>query len=432
MGPTKIASVAVTGTQGELLLETPDDPVTAGQFGFVDKDGSILTVAASGVVLAEVPGMPWRALSAHTGRTCGAAGNGEIHCWGASFSSGPPAGAYRQVVVGGSFGCALDFSDTLACWGSAPAIPAGSYLQLAAGSSHVCALKEDLDIECFGGTIGDPAAGSGPFVMLSRGFDHACAIEIDGAVVCWGNDSYGETNPDPGSYVDLAGGADHSCGILSDGSVDCWGRDNEGQSTPTGIPGGRTAVDITAGANHTCVILDDASVVCWGASAAGQTSPPSGSFRALSAEDLYTCGIRADGAAECWGDTGEITTADEPPFVPFPQVAAGDTHTCEIRSDGSLDCFSTDSVGTPARRQLRAARCGRPFRVCRRALGQRKLLGRRRLGALGLSRRLLHPDRHRRGPRLRPAPRRDDRVLGRQRLGPDERAGGELPEARGR
>jgi alpha-tubulin suppressor-like RCC1 family protein len=346
LGPTKIATVAVSGTRGQLLLQTPGPPDSAGQFGFVDKDGSILTVGASGVVLAEMPSLPWRSLSAHTGRSCGVLGNSEVRCWGPPFSSGPPPGSYRQVVVGSGFGCALDWADSVTCWGTSPPTLAGpSYRQLAAGTAHVCALTVDREVECFGGAIGAPPVDAGPFTMVSRGFDHACAIQVDGAVVCWGDSFFGKTTPPAGSFVELAGGGDHTCGIKADGSVTCWGLDSSGQSTPTGIPGGRTVIEVTAGADHTCVVLDDASVVCWGANGSGQATPPVGAFRSVTAEIDYSCGVHTDGSAECWGDSAMITTADEPPALAFPQVAADDTHSCEIGIDGALLCFG--AITTP-------------------------------------------------------------------------------------
>ena len=115
VGATKLATVAVSGTDGELLVETPTG------FGFVDKNGATLTLAAP-VVIAQSAGMPCTSVSADAGHVCGVLGNGEIRCWGAAFTPPPrsrrvaiPA---RQVALGQNFACALDHQNMISCWGS--------------------------------------------------------------------------------------------------------------------------------------------------------------------------------------------------------------------------------------------------------------------------------------------------------------------------
>ena len=53
----------------------------------------------------------------------------------------------------------------------------------------------------------------------------------------------------------------------------------------------------------------------------GQATPPSGEFASVSAGGLHTCGVRTDGAVECWGDDdyGQAT----PPSGEFASVSAG-------------------------------------------------------------------------------------------------------------
>jgi hypothetical protein len=49
LGPTKLATVAVTGTYGDLRLFTPDGlPDTPGHFGFVDEDGGAPASSSAG------------------------------------------------------------------------------------------------------------------------------------------------------------------------------------------------------------------------------------------------------------------------------------------------------------------------------------------------------------------------------------------------
>ena len=50
--------------------------------------------------------MGWRDISAANGQACGALANGELECWG-SVSGTLPGEAFRQVVTGDAFACAL-------------------------------------------------------------------------------------------------------------------------------------------------------------------------------------------------------------------------------------------------------------------------------------------------------------------------------------
>ena len=332
VGATKLATVAVSGTSGELRLYTPTG------FGFVDRNGSALTVGGAGVLIAESAGMPWTSVSANQDHVCGVLGNGEPRCFGAAFSGAPaiPAAAIpaRQVAVGHDFACALGHDDSVTCWGTIAAPPSSQYLLLAAGSAHVCGLLPDLEVECWGASIGAPAGG--PFQTVTRGYGHACGLAFSGSVFCWGDDTDGQASPPPGLFNDLAGGGSHTCGILADGSAACWGDDAFGQSTP---PVGVFS-EITAGAAHTCAIeQSDQTVTCWGDDSSGQSSPPaSDTFTAISAAEDFTCGIRTDGSLVCWG-----VTAPTAPLAPYPQVAAGSWHTCEIYSSGAAGCWTSES-----------------------------------------------------------------------------------------
>ena len=341
VGATKIATVALVGTTGELRLKTP-----AG-FGFVDRNGVALTVGGAGVLIAQGAGMPWASVSANQNHVCGLLGDGELRCFGAAFTGSPPipsaATPARQVAVGHDFACALDFSNNISCWGSIGAPTSSQYLVLAAGASHMCGLRPDLSVECWGGSIGNPPAPGRPFQTVTRGYGHACALAFDGSVTCWGDNSDGQAAPPPDLFNDLAGGGSHTCGILSDGTIECWGDDGFGQSSPPAPPA-EGYTEITAGAGHTCAIRkSDQGVECWGDDSSNQSSPPPDAFSSISAAEDFTCGIRTDGSLICWGDTAPLA-----PIAPYPQVAAGGAHTCEILSTGALECWTSNpSPGMP-------------------------------------------------------------------------------------
>jgi alpha-tubulin suppressor-like RCC1 family protein len=342
LGPTKIATVSVAGTDGSLILTTP----TASQ-GFLASDETTWHQVPD-TTLASTPYLPWRAISSSDTRACGVLGNGELRCWGTAYGGtpDPPAGAYAQLGAGTAGACALDFGNAVTCFGATPAPPSASYVQLAAGvgGPAFCGLREDLEIECWGdgGTLGG-LVPAGPFRMVSRGGLHACAIRLDGTVACFGDDTFGQSTPLAGTFVDLAGGLLHTCGIRANGAAECWGLNTDGQA-PALVAGPFT--DLTAGEDHTCAIRDTGALQCWGDSSEGEGAI-AGTFSQVSAGWSFNCGIRTDGSAVCWGDS-----PGDPPDVPYPQASDNVHQACEVRTDRSLDCRGADVYGqvtdTPA------------------------------------------------------------------------------------
>jgi hypothetical protein len=337
VGASKIATVAVTGSEGELRLYTPDadPPGTPGQFGFVDKNGSILTVPDGGVLLAAAPTLPWSGLASAGDQSCGVLGNGELRCWGTVAGTPPTGTAFRQVATGDDFGCALEEDDEVQCWGDpmTPALGGPDYIQIAAGPAHVCGVTPGLDIECEG--IADAPLGTGRYEMVSRGSNFACGLRLDGSVVCWGPDA--PSPPDhPGPFTDLAGGSTHVCGLQPDGLVDCWGTGG-GASSPDPVE----FVEISAGDAYSCGIRQGTRAVeCWGSHPFDVLDIPSGGFSTLSAASGYACGIRTDGSATCWGDS----LPESSPEVRFPYVVAGSRDACRGQTTGDAVCWGAHGV----------------------------------------------------------------------------------------
>jgi hypothetical protein len=336
-GAAKLATIAVTGTEGELRLFTPGFPEAPAAYGFVDKEGQIKTVDVGGVLLAAAPVMEWQTISSASGQACGALGNGEIHCWG-SVAGTLPVMATREVATGNAFGCALDYGDLISCWGSAPPIPIAEYLMLAAGPEDICALTPSLNIECYG-TSG-LAAPVDFFRQVSRGSGFACGLLLDGRARCWGS---GFGTPGTDFYQDLAGGTSHVCALLTDNLVECWGA-TAGYSSnfPTGIE----FTNLTASTDYTCGIRADNELVeCWGSSP--PAGIPTGPFSAISAALGYVCGIGTDGIADCWGT---LPNGENAVQLPESQIAAGENHSCKIGTDGALECWGSGPAlsGIPA------------------------------------------------------------------------------------
>ena len=133
--------------------------------------------------------IPFTALAANVGYTCGLAHGGRAHCWGANrwgqLGDGtledraqplPVAGGevFTSITTGRSFACALDVEGSAFCWGR----DSGNF-----GVGRK-----------WGGAVPEPeAAATGHrFVSLTAGHDHVCGLDEEGIVYCWGANTWGQ------------------------------------------------------------------------------------------------------------------------------------------------------------------------------------------------------------------------------------------------
>ena len=118
--------------------------------------------------------------------------------------------------------------------------------------------------------------------------------------------------------------------------------------TSTSAPSAMTFRAISAGDGLTCGIRTDGAAVCWGLNAHDQISPPSGVFTSISAGFRHACGLRADGAAVCWGDAKYNRSAPPTPptgaFASISVASVGYSHTCGLRSDGAAVCWGGRNI----------------------------------------------------------------------------------------
>ena len=115
---------------------------------------------------------------------------------------------------------------------------------------------------------------------------------------------------------------------------------------------------IEAGDQHACGLRADRAIVCWGESGGGQADAPDGEFLAVSAGMWHSCGLRADGSVTCWGASNfEATEAPDGEFV---QVSTGLWHSCGLRADGSVTCWGSNDDGqlTPPEEPLQSVTAG--------------------------------------------------------------------------
>ena len=99
--------------------------------------------------------------------------------------------------------------------------------------------------------------------------------------------------------------------------------------------GGFTAV--SAGNGFSCGIRSDGTAACWGRNSDGQAEAPEGEFSMVSAGGEHACGLLADGTVVCWGANGDGRT--DAPDGKFSAVSAGGQHSCGVRSNWSLACW---------------------------------------------------------------------------------------------
>jgi len=176
-----------------------------------------------------------------------------------------------------------------------------------------CWGRNELGEAGAGGTSPHPkparVEGSLAATLVSAGvqFDYSCAVARDGSLYCWGANCYGQLGVDStteqcgtpampcsstpkavhasGRFLSVGGSFTHACALDSAGVISCWGENNEGQ-----LGNGAETVSIAGPAP-----------VRGGAT-----------YKALAVGRQFTCGITADGAAQCWGrnSEGQLGTGD--------------------------------------------------------------------------------------------------------------------------
>jgi alpha-tubulin suppressor-like RCC1 family protein len=329
--------------------------------------------------------------------------------------------------------------------------------QISVGIQFSCYLRTDGTVWCWGnntdGEIGDgtstdrlvptkvgglPDASSLPAIEVTTAEEHACALLKDGEVWCWGiNDTLnlgqcnganltnsltpvripkwsagtggsgsgsatGPVNPvcsasmyfaaqvPTATYVNtLTAGGEHTCAVGTDDNLYCWGENTTGNeggqagqdfNALPNVPGplqvtgtsGFTGhvVDVQAGDDFTCLLKDDNSAWCWGGNQLGelanngttQSDAPVaisgfGDVAQLLVDDETGCVLtRADGVV-CWGNgtTGIFGLANDPTnnemaatnLTTATNLFGGPTaeSLCLNTADGALRCWGDNGTG---------------------------------------------------------------------------------------
>jgi PKD repeat protein len=111
--------------------------------------------------------------------------------------------------------------------------------------------------------------------------------------------------------------------------------------TPAGFPARAVRAlpalpTVSVGSGQACVVKQDQSVVCWGGNSYGEGVGIPGAFSQVSATDHNTCGLRADGTINCWGEANVLTAT---PSGTFAQLSAGRYHGCALNASGVATCW---------------------------------------------------------------------------------------------
>jgi alpha-tubulin suppressor-like RCC1 family protein len=326
-------------------------------------------------------------MTSRSGLTCGVHSDGNVSCSGYNYygqlclgtiTNGPSAPTravgltnVTQVTVGFSFGCALDATGELRCWGGGNEGELGdssrpnrvvpyevdtltNTASICVGGGSTCALDDASVLRCWGKNHNSAS----PVQLLSDvaqcvGGDNFCAVMKDGALKCWGTAPMGDgtstARATPTTVLGLTevsavatNGTQH-CAVRRDGTVRCWGKNESGQLgdgttterlSPVTVAGLTNAIGVAVGPGHACAILQDGSVRCWGKNQSGElgngtTEPASGpvsplgvaGIRQLEIVGTSTYAVNAAGEVFKWGG---IVSIVYPPKETDPTIVIYD------------------------------------------------------------------------------------------------------------
>ncbi len=318
-------------------------------------DGAI---ACSGEVDPASQKIPAQVLGGNAGQICWADSTG-LHCetsLGANIPGSlktPSINRQIRKIVGGlRFGCALDESRTLICWGN------------------------DFGSLPWNKKIGRQVEAVDDVFSSGVGL-HLC-LKRNGALECFGDNSYGQLDvpqslspakPTPAAPENIAKnvsdqdvrvtqigvGAWHTCANVND-TPKCWGGFT--LYGPAKIPSRvKNVIRFTGGAMHTCALTEPETgkrkVECWGAQdPENLTGPPLfpifpvpedlGFVTEIASGNTHVCALNSDHEMRCWGEL------DPPHFVAgVRSMALGLHFTCYIDLEGSVHCSGPDSPNLP-------------------------------------------------------------------------------------
>ncbi len=117
----------------------------------------------------------------------------------------------------------------------------------------------------------------------------------------------------------------------------------------TAIPPSLLFSAVSVGDYFSCGLRGNGAVDCWGDNFSGRTDAPDETFGAVDAGPFHSCGLRTDGTITCWGSNndhdGNYRGQADPPEGTFSAVATGLWHTCGLRPSGTVTCWGDNTYG---------------------------------------------------------------------------------------
>ena len=166
-----------------------------------------------------------------------------------------------------------------------------------------------------------------------------CAVSENGEYLCWGQEPWHKERPEQ-KLVSFNG----HCGITTDGEATCWADKTNWKTTePEGIfatvhnPGG-----------YACGLRPNGAVECWGdVQDSNADVPPDDAFQMISMDSSYGCGVTTAGQIKCWGDADSMGAYGQmsPPDGTFTSVSCSYRHACAVDTGGVVTCWGQEDNG---------------------------------------------------------------------------------------
>lgn len=239
-----------------------------------------------------------------------------------------PAGDYRVISQGKSFGMGLTEEGLINVWGNAKV----GKLDLAQIPDEI----KDAQIE-----------------DISVGFDHVLALDKEGKVYSWGNNRLRQTKLPPDvakleNVKQVVAGLQVSLIVTEDNRVKIWGNENSFDFRGNSEYQGK--IEKIAVASDTLFGLTSQGEIVYLGRQTGyiSTSAPEGNnFIDIAASAKSFAGITSEGGVYSWGNKtyrGEGLVPEEITGKPI-KITSGRYHYSLLMEDGSVQSFGDNSLG---------------------------------------------------------------------------------------
>jgi alpha-tubulin suppressor-like RCC1 family protein len=353
---------------------------------------------------------------------CTLKADGSLWCWGSNVSGqvgnnpqpDPTSGRFgdvnlptqvnfpgnvkiKGVSAGGYFGCAIDYSDSLWCWGDDTygqigIDPSSSDAGAGDASASDAGTADAGTTTAFNVLVPSPIGGdlSKDVQFVSSGWYHVCVVrKSDSSVWCWGKNDSGQLGLDsstawsskpiqvqlPKKATYISAGSYHTCAVLEDSTAWCWGQGSNGQLGYGGLDQQNSPIQVTgpdfsvpdAGADSSTAddagSADDSGLDDAGANDASSpeasTAAPLDGIIAITSGAAQSCALKNNGIAYCWGsckfgEMGDGRTKDATCIQSYPkqlplanvkQISSGVFNICATTSDSKGYCWGRDDWG---------------------------------------------------------------------------------------